>query len=91
MEALLVSWNSKTSMRLALKLPFKGRNIHPGYAKDKMLNALLIAQEFNSLLPAHERPEHTQDYEGFYHLIKMDARWKKQHSNTLFATTTVKV
>ncbi len=59
------------------KITIQGRNIHPGYAKDKMLNALLIAQEFNSLLPAHERPEHTQDYEGFYHLIKMDGSVEK--------------
>jgi len=59
------------------KITIQGRNIHPGYAKDKMLNALLIAQEFNGLLPAHERPEHTQDYEGFYHLIKMDGSVEK--------------
>ncbi len=54
------------------KIIIQGRNIHPGYAKDKMLNAILIAQEFNSMLPAYERPEHTQHYEGFYHLIKID-------------------
>ncbi len=50
----------------------QGRNVHPGYAKNKMLNAILIAMEFNSLLPVNERPEYTQDYEGFYHLIKFD-------------------
>ena len=54
------------------KITIQGRNIHPGYAKDKMLNAILIAQEFNALLPANERPENTEHYEGFYHLIKMD-------------------
>ena len=59
------------------KISIQGRNIHPGYAKDKMLNAIQIAQEFNSLLPAHERPEHTQGYEGFYHLIKMDGSVEK--------------
>jgi tripeptide aminopeptidase len=59
------------------KISIQGRNIHPGYAKDKMLNAILIAQEFNSLLPAHERPEHTQGYEGFYHLTKMDGSVEK--------------
>ena len=59
------------------KISIQGRNIHPGYAKDKMLNAILIAQEFNNLLPAHERPEHTQGYEGFYHLIKMDGSVEK--------------
>jgi len=59
------------------KISIQGRSIHPGYAKDKMLNAIQIAQEFNSLLPAHERPEHTQGYEGFYHLIKMDGSVEK--------------
>ncbi len=46
----------------------QGRNIHPGYAKDKMLNALHVLQEFDTMLPARERPEHTEGYEGFYHL-----------------------
>jgi len=59
------------------KITIQGRNIHPGYAKDKMLNAIHIAQEFNGLLPAHERPEHTAGYEGFYHLIKMDGTVEK--------------
>lgn len=59
------------------KIIIQGRNIHPGYAKNKMVNAILVAQEFNSLLPAHERPEHTQGYEGFYHLIKMDGAVEK--------------
>lgn len=48
------------------KVFVQGRNIHPGYAKDKMVNAMLVAMEFNSLLPANQRPEHTQDYEGFF-------------------------
>lgn len=51
------------------KITVKGRNIHPGTAKNKMKNAALIAMEFNSLLPPAERPEHTEGYEGFYHLI----------------------
>lgn len=50
----------------------KGRNIHPGTAKNKMLNAALIAMEFNALLPAVQRPEHTEGYGGFYHLIQME-------------------
>jgi tripeptide aminopeptidase len=54
------------------KITVQGRNIHPGYAKDKMINAILVAMEFNSLIPAQQRPEYTQGYEGFYHLIKMD-------------------
>lgn len=54
------------------KINIQGRNIHPGYAKNKMKNAILMATEFNALLPVNERPEFTQDYEGFYHLIKME-------------------
>ena len=54
------------------KVFVQGRNIHPGYAKDKMVNAMLVAMEFNSLLPANQRPEHTQDYEGFFHIVKME-------------------
>ena len=50
------------------KVAIQGRNVHPGYAKDKMINALQVAAEVNSLLPAWERPEHTDGYEGFYHL-----------------------
>ncbi len=46
----------------------QGRNVHPGYAKGKMLNSLLIAQEFNALLPVNQRPEYTEGYEGFIHL-----------------------
>ena len=60
-----------------VKVFIQGRNIHPGYAKNKMINALLIAMEFNALLPIHERPEFTQDYEGFYHLIKMEGSVEK--------------
>jgi tripeptide aminopeptidase len=59
------------------KIIIQGRNIHPGYAKDKMINAILVATEFNSLLPSQQRPEHTQGYEGFYHLIKMDGSVEK--------------
>ena len=47
----------------------QGRNIHPGYAKGKMLNAILIGMELNALLPADQRPEFTTGYEGFYHII----------------------
>lgn len=50
----------------------QGRNIHPGYAKNKMVNSQLIAMEFNALLPEFQRPQYTQDYEGFYLLIKME-------------------
>lgn len=47
----------------------QGRNIHPGYAKGKMLNAILIGMELNSLLPVGQRPELTEGYDGFYHII----------------------
>ncbi len=50
-------------------LTFTGRNVHPGTAKDKMINSMHLAMEFNALLPPNERPEHTEGYEGFYHLI----------------------
>lgn len=51
------------------RIRIQGRNVHPGYAKGKMLNAILIASELNSLLPVDQRPEHTEGYEGFFHLI----------------------
>ncbi len=51
------------------KLHIQGRNVHPGNAKEKMKNAILIGQEFNSLLPVEQRPEYTEGYEGFFHLI----------------------
>ncbi len=51
-----------------------GRNIHPGVAKDKMINSVLLAMEINSLLPPKERPEHTESYEGFFHLIDFSGK-----------------
>ncbi len=51
------------------KVIFKGRNVHPGYAKHKMLNANRVAYEYANMLPRSETPEHTEGYEGFYHLI----------------------
>ena len=51
------------------KVVFKGRNVHPGYAKHKMINSIRIANQFSIMLPRWETPEHTEDYEGFYHLI----------------------
>ncbi|MDR2057810.1 MAG: peptidase T [Dysgonamonadaceae bacterium] len=52
----------------AAKIKIKGLNVHPGYAKNKMLNASLIAMQFAGMLPQQERPEHTEGYEGFFHL-----------------------
>lgn len=59
----------------------QGRNIHPGYAKGKMVNSQLIAMEFNSLLPVFERPQNTQDYEGFFLLIRMEGTVENSHLN----------
>lgn len=50
----------------------KGKNVHPGTAKNKMVNAAKIAMELNSMLPAEEAPEHTEGYEGFYHLTSIE-------------------
>lgn len=55
----------------AVKLTFKGNSVHPGTAKDKMVNALKIAMELNDKLPKEEVPEKTEGYEGFYHLISL--------------------
>jgi tripeptide aminopeptidase len=51
-----------------VKITVKGLNVHPGYAKNKMLNASSIAMQFAGMLPPQERPEHTEGYEGFFHL-----------------------
>lgn len=55
----------------AAKIIVKGRNVHPGYAKNKMINSMLIAGKFMSMLPKYETPETTEGYEGFYHLNGM--------------------
>lgn len=56
----------------AAKVIIKGISVHPGYAKGKMINANVVAMEFASMLPADERPETTDGYEGFFHLIHME-------------------
>lgn len=61
------------------KVYIQGSNIHPGYAKNKMLNAILMAMEFNALLPVNERPEFTQDYEGFFHVVKFEGSVEKAY------------
>lgn len=53
------------------KIQIQGRSVHPGYAKGKMINALIVANKLISLLPQQERPEHTSGYEGFFHLHTM--------------------
>ena len=59
------------------KAVFKGLNIHPGSAKDKMVNSQLIAMEFNGLLPVQQRPEYTEGYEGFIMLLGMEGEVEK--------------
>lgn len=55
-----------------VKVTFKGRNVHPGYAKHKMINSMRIANQFVIMLPRWETPEHTEGYEGFYHLVSFE-------------------
>lgn len=54
------------------KVIIKGRNVHPGTAKGKMVNSILVAREFISLLPPTETPAHTEGYEGFYHIVAIN-------------------
>lgn len=61
-----VEWENFNAASAYIRI--KGRNVHPGSAKDKMINALLLASEFALALPSRQRPEHTEGYEGFYHL-----------------------
>ena len=59
------------------KVSFAGRNVHPGYAKHKMVNSMRIANQFVIMLPRWETPEHTEGYEGFYHLVSMEGNVEK--------------
>lgn len=59
------------------RVTFAGRNVHPGYAKHKMINSMRIANQFVIMLPRWETPEHTEDYEGFYHLVSMEGTVEK--------------
>lgn len=54
------------------KIYIQGRNVHPGTAKDKMINSIIVATELNSMLPVNQRPEYTEGYEGFYHLMSFN-------------------
>ncbi|MDE7438787.1 MAG: peptidase T [Muribaculaceae bacterium] len=54
------------------KVKIKGRNVHPGYAKHKMINSIRVANNFIVMLPRWETPEHTEGYEGFYHLVGIE-------------------
>ena len=63
--------NYETFNAAAAKWEFEGFNIHPGSAKNKMINASLVAMEVNAMLPSGDTPAHTEGYEGFFHLIEM--------------------
>ena len=59
------------------RITFNGRNVHPGYAKHKMINSLRIATQFAIMLPRWETPDHTEGYEGFYHLVSIEGTVEK--------------
>ena len=59
------------------KVSFRGRNVHPGYAKHKMINSIRMANQFILMLPRWETPEHTEGYEGFYHLVQIEGDVEK--------------
>lgn len=59
------------------RVTFKGRNVHPGYAKHKLVNSIRMANQFILMLPRWETPEHTEGYEGFYHLIQIEGDVEK--------------
>ena len=75
-----------------VKISIQGRSVHPGSAKDKMINALVVANKLVTLIPASERPEHTSHYEGFFHLMGMSGSVDaasisfiiRDHDRTLF-------
>jgi tripeptide aminopeptidase len=74
------------------KITFKGKSVHPGYAKGKMINSMLIANDFINALPKNEIPQETQDYEGFYHVTGLSGSLEetkldliiRDHDATLF-------
>lgn len=71
----------ETFSAAALEVDFMGRNVHPGTAKNQMINALQLAIDFHNQLPENERPENTEGYEGFFHLHGMKGTVEKAHSS----------
>jgi len=63
------------------RIYIKGVSVHPGYAKGKMVNAAFVATELASMLPADERPETTEGYQGFFHLLSLEASVEKARMN----------
>lgn len=76
----------------AVTITINGKGVHPGSAKDKMVNSIHVAQEFDAMFPVYERPEYTSGYEGFYHLMRFNGDIEKttlsyiirDHSRVLF-------
>lgn len=71
----------ETFSAAALEVDFMGRNVHPGTAKNQMINALQLAIDFHNQLPENERPENTEGYEGFFHLHGTEGTVEKAHSS----------
>ena len=71
----------ETFSAAALEVDFKGRNVHPGTAKNQMINALQLAIDFHNQLPEADRPENTEGYEGFFHLHGMEGTVDEAHSS----------
>lgn len=67
----------------AAKIKVMGRSVHPGSAKNKMVNALLLAHEVIGMLPPTQRPEHTEQYEGFFHLLSLNGNVEKAEMQLL--------
>lgn len=71
----------ETFSAASLEIDFMGRNVHPGTAKNQMINALQLAIDFHNQLPEADRPEKTEGYEGFFHLHGMEGAVEKTHSS----------
>lgn len=71
----------ETFSAAALEVDFKGRNVHPGTAKNQMINALQLAIDFHNQLPEADRPENTEGYKGFFHLHGMEGTVDEAHSS----------
>lgn len=71
----------ETFSATSLEIDFMGRNVHPGTAKNQMINALQLAIDFHNQLPEADRPEKTEGYEGFFHLHGMEGAVEKAHSS----------
>ena len=71
----------ETFSAASLEIDFMGRNVHPGTAKNQMINALQLAIDFHNQLPEADRPEKTEGYEGFFHLYGMEGAVENAHSS----------